>query len=100
MVDQADHRIGMRRFVGCKKRGMIEFVLNQYIQPGREAKGKIICQMGEVIPPGKGDDFYGVPLCSQGFHQQAVVEITAAERVKGAVDDQSDFHDKRKRSTL
>lgn len=79
MMHQADDRVGVRLLICGDERRMIELVLNQDVNIGREPEREIICQVRCVIPPWKGNDFNFISLTAQVFDKFAVIQISAAQ---------------------
>lgn len=101
MMDQADDGIGVRMSIRGDEGWMVEFILDQNVKLSirsgllrcaRNDIVKIVCQMRGVISPGKRDDLHRIALCAEIVHQPAVVHVPAAERVKRAVNDETDLH--------
>jgi hypothetical protein len=72
--------------------GMIELILDKNIQFLGQLESEIIHQMSGVGTPGQGNNFDGIPLGAQILNQFTVIQISAADRVEGAVDDKSNMH--------
>lgn len=71
---------------------MIQLILNQDVQICRQLKREIVPQVCAIISPRQRDDLNGITLRAQIFHQHAVIHVSAAEGVNGAVDEEADFH--------
>ena len=66
---------------------MVQFVLDEQVEVWWEAEVEIVAQMGSVITPGQADDLDCIPLSPQIFHQFAIIQIAAAERIQRTIDD-------------
>jgi hypothetical protein len=50
-----------------------------------ESMGNVICEVGKIVSPGKGNDLYRIPPFSQVFHDHAIIEIPAGYSIEGVV---------------
>ena len=80
-----------------KEGGMIQLVLDQYIQAasgkrGQERGGEVVGKIPEVAADGQGEDDHPVPAALQVLDEHAVVEVAAGHGVEGPVDDEPDIH--------
>jgi hypothetical protein len=69
---------------------MIKLILQQYVHTSSsyviaESMGKIVCEVGKIVPPGVRNYVYSIPPFPQVFHDHAVIEIPAGYGIEGTV---------------